>query len=80
MFSVMCSELLIMSEISCPLWSSVCGYQSVECAVLCCGDVVSLGGKYTFSTVMSLVLPILYFDQLIDLFVLCVACLTVFVL
>ena len=31
-FSVMCSELLIMSEISCPLWSSVCEYQSVECA------------------------------------------------
>ena len=30
--SVMCSELLIMSEISCPLWSSVCEYQSVECA------------------------------------------------
>ena len=32
MFSMMCSELLIMSEISCPLWSSVCEYQSVECA------------------------------------------------
>ena len=31
-FSMMCSELLIMSEISCPLWSSVCEYQSVECA------------------------------------------------
>ena len=31
-FSVMCSELLIMSDISCPLWSSVCEYQSVECA------------------------------------------------
>ena len=31
-FSVMCSELLIMSEISCPLWSSSCAYQSVECA------------------------------------------------
>ena len=30
-FSVMCSELLIMS-ISRPLWSSVCEYQSVECA------------------------------------------------
>ena len=30
--SMMCSELLIMSEISCPLWSSVCEYQSVECA------------------------------------------------
>ena len=29
-FSMMCSELLIMSEISCPLWSSVCEYQSVE--------------------------------------------------
>ena len=26
-FSMMCSELLIMSEISCPLWSSVCEYQ-----------------------------------------------------
>ena len=31
-FSMMCSELLIMSEISCPLWSLVCEYQSVECA------------------------------------------------
>ena len=31
-FSMMCSESLIMSEISCPLWSSVCEYQSVECA------------------------------------------------
>ena len=30
-FSMMCSELLIMSEISLPLWSSVCEYQSVEC-------------------------------------------------
>ena len=29
MFSIMCSELLIMSEISCPPWSSVCEYQSV---------------------------------------------------
>ena len=29
-FSMMWSELLIMSEISCPLWSSVCEYQSVE--------------------------------------------------
>ena len=28
----MCSELLIMAEISGPLWSSVCEYQSVECA------------------------------------------------
>ena len=26
-FSVMCSELLIMSEISLPLWLSVCAYQ-----------------------------------------------------
>ena len=81
--SVMCSELLIMPKISCPLWSSVCEYQSVECAftlpvsiksgmlvtcrmqyatsvstVLWRGDVVSLGGKYAFATVMSLVLPI----------------------
>ena len=31
-FSVMCSVLLIMSEISRPLWSSVCEYQRVECA------------------------------------------------
>ena len=31
-FSMMCSELVIMSEISCPLWSSVCEYQCVECA------------------------------------------------
>ena len=28
----MCSELLIMSEINWCLWSSVCEYQSVECA------------------------------------------------
>ena len=32
-FSVMCSELLIMSEISFSLWSSLCEYQSVECAL-----------------------------------------------
>ena len=31
-FSIMCSELLIMLEISWPLWSPVCEYQSVECA------------------------------------------------
>ena len=31
-FSIMCSGLLIRSEISEPLWSSVCEYQSVECA------------------------------------------------
>ena len=31
-FSLMCSEVLIVSEISCPLWSSVCEYQNVECA------------------------------------------------
>ena len=51
-FNTMCSELLIMSEISCPLWSPVCEYHSVECAftsptsiefgMLKCGDVVSL--------------------------------------
>ena len=29
-FSVMSSELLIMSEISCPLWSSVCEYQTLS--------------------------------------------------
>ena len=29
---MVCSELMIMSEISCPLSSSVCEYQSVECA------------------------------------------------
>ena len=28
-FSIMCSELLIMPEISLSLWSSVCEYQSV---------------------------------------------------
>ena len=79
---IMCSEFMIMSEISCLLWSSVCEYQSVECAftspvsiesgmfvtcrmqhvmsvstVLLSGDVVSLGGKYVFATVMSWVLP-----------------------
>ena len=32
-FSIMCSELLIMSETCCPIWSSVCEYQSVECAL-----------------------------------------------
>ena len=31
-FSMMCSELPIMLEISSPLWSSVCEYQNVECA------------------------------------------------
>ena len=31
-FSIMCSELLIMSEINWPLWLSECDYQSVECA------------------------------------------------
>ena len=31
-FCIMCSELLVMSEISLPLWSSVCEYQSVEYA------------------------------------------------
>ena len=30
-FSIMCSKLLIMSEISLPLLSSVCEYLSVEC-------------------------------------------------
>ena len=32
-FSMMCSELQIMLEISCPLWSSMCEYnQTVKCA------------------------------------------------
>ena len=31
-FSVMWSELLMPSSISCPLWSSVCACQSVEFA------------------------------------------------
>ena len=31
-FSVMWSELLMTSAISCPLWSSVYKYQRVECA------------------------------------------------
>ena len=31
-FSVMWSELLMTSTISCPLWSSVCECQRVECA------------------------------------------------
>ena len=31
-FSVMWSELLITSAISCPLWSSVCECHKVECA------------------------------------------------
>ena len=29
-FSIMCSDFLIMLDISCPLWSSMCKYQSVE--------------------------------------------------
>ena len=31
-FSIMCSELLMTSAISCPLWSSVYKCQRVECA------------------------------------------------
>ena len=31
-FSVMWSELLMIPAISCPLWSSVCECQRVECA------------------------------------------------
>ena len=31
-FSVMWSELLMISAISCPLWSSECECQRVECA------------------------------------------------
>ena len=31
-FSVMCSELLMTSAISCPLWSSVYECHKVECA------------------------------------------------
>ena len=31
-FSVMWSELLMTSAISCPLWSSVCECHKVECA------------------------------------------------
>ena len=31
-FSVMLSELLMTSDICCPLWSSVYEYQRVECA------------------------------------------------
>ena len=31
-FSIMCSELLMTSAISCPLWSSVYECQRVECA------------------------------------------------
>ena len=33
-FSVMWSELLMTSAISCPLWSSVYEYQRVECAFI----------------------------------------------
>ena len=33
-FSVMCSELLMTSAISCPLWSSVYECQRVECAFI----------------------------------------------
>ena len=42
-FSVMCSELLIMAEISYPLWSSVCEYQSVECAFTSPVNIESVG-------------------------------------
>ena len=34
-FSVMWSELLITTALSCPLWSSVYGYQRVECTFAC---------------------------------------------
>ena len=34
-FSVMWSELLMTSAISCPLWSSMYEYQIVECAFTC---------------------------------------------
>ena len=34
-FSVMWSELLMTSEICCPLWSSVYGCHKVECAFTC---------------------------------------------
>ena len=34
-FSVMWSELLMTSAISCPLWSSVYKCQRVECALTC---------------------------------------------
>ena len=54
-FSVMCSELLIMSEISCPLWSSVCEYQSAECAFT---SPVSIESGMVFG------LTFVYFDQL----------------
>ena len=41
-FSVMWSELLMTSAISCPLWSSVYECQRVECLLLftpsCCGE------------------------------------------
>ena len=48
-FSVMWSQLLMTSAISCPLWSSVYECQRVECAItspvkLFCVDVVSRGG------------------------------------
>ena len=33
-FSVMWSELLMTSAISCPLWSSMCKCQRVECAFI----------------------------------------------
>ena len=38
-FSIMCSELLIMSAISRPLWSSVCFHVTCEYGVWYVGDV-----------------------------------------
>ena len=52
-----------MSEISCPLWSSVCEYQSVECAFsspvsIEYGMLVTCRMQYAmFVSMMSLVLP-----------------------
>ena len=53
-FSVMCSELVIMLEIRLPLWSSVCEYQSVECAFTSpvsieSGMLVTCGMQYAMS-------------------------------
>ena len=58
-FSIMCSELLIMLEMlkSGMLVTCHMQYAMSVSMVLYCGDAVSLGEKYVFAIVMCLVLP-----------------------
>ena len=54
-FSVMCSELLMTSAISCPLWSSVYECQRFECAFT--SPVRTEYGRFVMCTVCSVVCP-----------------------